>query len=33
MGKTQAEVIAILASGDFDALVGEFESDWLECKS
>jgi hypothetical protein len=33
MSMTPAEIIAILESGDFDALLGEFESDCLECKS
>ena len=33
MALSQAELLLLLADGKFDALIGEFESEWLECKS
>lgn len=32
MQLTKSEVLARLEDGNFDALIGQFESDWLECK-
>jgi hypothetical protein len=32
MAQSKEEILAKLAGGDFEALVREPESDWLECK-
>jgi hypothetical protein len=32
MPHSKDEIIDLLRTGNFDALIGEFESDWLECK-